>query len=54
MANEIIELFEYLTNNSIVKGFAIGYMVVTLIVIALAISIFVFVFKQIKSMKDRW
>lgn len=53
MANEIIKLIEYITNNDIFKGIAIIYCVFALIVFALVIGVFLFVFKQFKRMSKK-
>lgn len=53
MADEIIKLLEYLTNNPTLQGAAIAYIIIEVVmfiaVMAFFISIAVFIFKGFKN-----
>lgn len=51
MADEIIKLIEYITNNGVFKGAIIAYGLFALLVIAIVIGVFIFVFKQFKRLR---
>ena len=51
MGEEVIKVLEYLKNSDIIKSFAIGYVIIGIIVLVLVISIFIIAFKEI--MKNR-
>ena len=51
MGEEVIKILEYLKNSDIVKGFAIGYVIIGIIVFALVITIFIITFRSIMKTK---
>ena len=51
MGEEVIKILEYLKNSDIVKGFAMGYVIIGIIVFALAITIFIITFRSIMKTK---
>ena len=51
MGDEVIKVLEYLKNSDIVKGFAMGYVIIGIIVFILAITIFIITFRNIMKNK---
>ena len=51
MGEEVIKILEYLKNSDIVKGFAMGYVIIGIIVFILAITIFIITFRNIMKNK---
>ena len=49
MVDEIIKLFEYITNNEFFKGVAIVYGIIVLLVIAGVITVFAMALKSINK-----
>lgn len=47
MADEIIKLLEYVTNNPLFQGAVLGYAAVTFLAIALVVCVFIVVMKRI-------
>lgn len=54
MADEIIKLIEYTTENPIIQGAFVAYVVIGAMIATMAIAIILFVFRQILKNKREW